>query len=480
MNNFINYKNITFYLLIIIIISGIFLRFYNYNFQDFWWDELIDFANSDPNLTLKQTYQNVHNLTVGTNFSFEYASNANLYFYVYKFIFNLFSYTPSTARLIVVFFGILVFLLSIIIYKRNIGKNLLLISTLISFNYYLVIQSQEFKSNIFFCFISLVSIFYFFLFINNESFINKKITKILYFLFTFLTIWTHLFGFIILFSQCFTLLIKNRKILLENLLYYFSLPLIYFFINFQQIVNFSEIKEFHHQVNKEFFLDYHFKYFFGSIISGKIFLFIFLILFVYNFKKLIKSKIEIIFLITVIFFSYFLPLIYSLISKPILHTRYIIYIVPCIIFLLVYMINITELKKIKNVISFIVISLVISNTTYSLYVLKKNDKPHITEVLSKINAYEKKNKTYVVASSPYLLNYLNRSKKFENFNLFFISCKKLNSLNVKSWWELKIFPEFRFKNCKNILERANKNINLSENKKIVRARYAFGYLMVKN
>jgi hypothetical protein len=54
------------------------------------------------------------------------------------------------------------------------------------------------------------------------------------------------------------------------------------------------------------------------------------------------------------------------------------------------MINITELKKIKNVISFIVISLVISNTTYSLYVLKKNDKPHITEVLSKINTYEKK------------------------------------------------------------------------------------------
>ena len=162
MNNFISSKNLTFFLMIIIIISGIFLRFYNYNLQDFWWDELLDFANSNPNLSFKQTYQNVHNLAEGTKFSFEYASNANLYFYIYKFILNLFSYTPSTARLIVVFFGILVFLLSIIIYKQNIGKDLLLFSTLISFNYYLVIQSQEFKVNIFFCFLSLISIFFFF------------------------------------------------------------------------------------------------------------------------------------------------------------------------------------------------------------------------------------------------------------------------------------------------------------------------------
>ena len=137
-------------ILLIIISSAIFLRFYNCNLQDFWWDDLMDFSTADPYLSLKETYLRAHSLTTGTNLEFDYATNANFYFYIYKFFFGLFSYTPGVGRIITACFGLLVFLLSVIIYNRFIGKNLIFFSILVAFNYYLVTQSQEFKYNIFF------------------------------------------------------------------------------------------------------------------------------------------------------------------------------------------------------------------------------------------------------------------------------------------------------------------------------------------
>ena len=71
-------------ILALIIISAIFLRFYNYNLQDFWWDELVAFLNVDPSLSLKETFLRAHSFTIGTNLSYDYAENANFYFYVYK------------------------------------------------------------------------------------------------------------------------------------------------------------------------------------------------------------------------------------------------------------------------------------------------------------------------------------------------------------------------------------------------------------
>ena len=366
MKSLIKFKDSNLFIFLIIILGAIFLRFYNYNFQDFWWDELMDFSTVDPHLTLKETYLRAHSLTIGTNLEYDYATNANFYFYIYKFFLGLFSYTPGVGRIITASFGLLVFLLSVIIYNRFIGKNLIFFSLLVAFNYYLVIQSQEFKYTIFFVFISLLSIFFFFLFINKKNFINDKTTKIFYFLFLLLTIWTHIFGFIIFFSQILTLLLKKRDIFLKNLFYYFSLPILYFIINFKQFENFSKITKFH-TPNKQldFFLDYDFKYFFGSIISGKIFLIIFLILLFYNFRKVINSKFEITFLIILLFSSYCLPLVYSVISKPILETRYIIYLVPVIIILLVFMVDLLKSKFLKIIITFILVSISISNTIYS-------------------------------------------------------------------------------------------------------------------
>lgn len=481
MKNLINSKTTKIILLTLVILAGIFLRFYNYNLQDFWWDELMEFSTSNPYLSLNETYKLAHSLTINTHLEYDFATNANFYFYIYKFFLGIFSYTPGSARLIVAFWGTLVFLLSIYVYYKYIGKNLLVFSIIIVSNYYLIIQSQEFKYNIFFCLISLISILFFFQFIKSKNSKNKNIIKIFYFLSIFLTIWTHIFGFIIFFSQIFCLLIKKRNILIENFFYYSSLPFLYFIVNFKQLLNYTKIQKFHvPEIQKEFFFDYDFKYFFGSIISGKVFLLIFLLLFIFNFKKILKSKFEISFLIILIFMTYLLPIIYSIISKPILETRYIIYIVPCLIFLLVYMIELISIKIIRLIIISILIFFTTSNTIYSLYFLKKNDKPHLTEALTKINHQTDGTKTYVVISNSYLLNYATKKARFERLNIDFISCEKLNSLNINSWWEIKIFPYDRFSYCKVKLTMPNEFIKKSILTQKIEARYAEGNLMISN
>ena len=73
----------------------------------------MEFSTADPNLTLKETYLRAHTLTTGTTLEYDFATNANFYFYVYKLFFSLFSYTPGTGRIVAALFGLLVFLLSI-------------------------------------------------------------------------------------------------------------------------------------------------------------------------------------------------------------------------------------------------------------------------------------------------------------------------------------------------------------------------------
>ena len=408
MKNLFLSKKYEYLLFIIIILSAIFLRYYNYNYQDFWWDELMEFSTSDPSLTFRETFVRAHNLTQGSTLTYDYVTNANFYFYIYKLFLKIFSYTPETGRLITATIGLSVFFLSILIYKKFIDKNYLFFSFLISFNYYLIIQSQEFKYNIFFCLICLLSIFFFFLSLKKND------TKIIFlsFLFLFLSIWTHIFGFLLFFCQVLVLFFKKKKFLIDNLFYYLSLPLFYLIVNFKQLQNFLSIKEFHVPYKQvDFFFDFDFKYFFGSIISGKFFLIIFLILLVTNFKRLIKNNFEIFFLFILIISSYSIPLIYSYISKPILETRYLIFILPVIIILLVYMINNIKMNLLRISITAFLVCLSFSNTVYSLYFLKKNDKPHISQVLKRINENYNKKKMYLATSNYYLLNYLEKKKK---------------------------------------------------------------------
>ena len=126
-------------------------------------------------------------------------------------------------------------------------------------------------------------------------------------------------------------------------------------------------------------------------------------------------------------------------------------------------------------ISSILILICVSNTVYSLYILKKNDKPHITEVLNKISQAEQNSNTYLATSNIYLLNFLKRKTEFEKLNINFISCEKLNSLNLKIYWEITIFPGARGYSCVDKSKNIDGVIKEITEIERIKARYAQVY-----
>ena len=78
---FINYKNNL--ILLIIFSAGIFYRFYNANFEDYWFDELFGFWISDPKLNFDQTLERSIGPGFGQNLLFDF---------ILKYFFFIFCY----------------------------------------------------------------------------------------------------------------------------------------------------------------------------------------------------------------------------------------------------------------------------------------------------------------------------------------------------------------------------------------------------
>ena len=73
---------------------------------------------------------------------------------------------------------------------------------------------------------------------------KEKTLKIFSFIFLLLTVWTHIFGFLLYLTQLIVVFFKKRDLFFRNIQYFIFLPLIYLLINFQQLKNFFSIKEF--------------------------------------------------------------------------------------------------------------------------------------------------------------------------------------------------------------------------------------------
>ncbi len=77
------------YVLVVILLFAAFLRFYHADFQSIWCDEILSMNNSNPKLTLKELYESV--------LFWEYLPH--LYFYLLRFVFEIFGYSTLVARL---------------------------------------------------------------------------------------------------------------------------------------------------------------------------------------------------------------------------------------------------------------------------------------------------------------------------------------------------------------------------------------------
>ena len=142
-------KNIAF---LFIIFFGIILRFYNLNYDNLWYDEIISFWVANPEHSLKESY-NFHKQIEIAPFTF------NL---ILRSFFQIFGYEVDFARYLPCFFSIASIFLVYKISKEIDGNNFYLLPTfLTSFNIFLIGFAQEQRVYSLLIFFTLASILFF-------------------------------------------------------------------------------------------------------------------------------------------------------------------------------------------------------------------------------------------------------------------------------------------------------------------------------
>jgi len=183
------------------------------------------------------------------------------------------------------------------------------------------------------------------------------------------------------------------------------------------------------QPKLKFYTNFYFSSFFGSRIMGLIHLLILLALILIFKNRIFKNLNFITFFIILIFLSYFTPLLYGWIFKPIIHSRFIIFVLIPIIVTISYLIFEIKNKYIKNSIIYFIVLLTLGNQlTESNFQQFFNDrakyKPDYLSPLKTINQSNYKN--YFINHNFH--SYKNSwSKIYENY---FESISKENNLNI--------------------------------------------------
>ena len=431
------------FILSLILILGIFLRLYNLNFEDFWFDEQASFWVSDPNLSLNQTIDRSKELDHGTGLIF------NL---ILKYFHNIFNYNSDVGKFLTSIFGILsIPALGYLSFQIKKDNSFLLVIFLAAINWYLISYSQELRSYSLLFLLSILSTIFYFKILENNLTITKKniFNSFIFIIISAAAAAVHIFFFIITFTQIIFLLInfsKFRKNFMINMICNLSVPLIYLLIMFDSLILQMGIKDFWiQQVELDFFINYFFSRFFGSKIMGLIYLLTLILTIFFNRKLVFSLSSKYFFLFLIIFFSYFLPLTYSLIKQPVLTDRYIIFILMPILILISTLILEINNKKLKIIMLFILIGSSITNNYIEIF-KREVSKPEFKKVLHHIS---KKNTSNIMVSANDNLTQrivLNYSKNIINMKNKLIFVTEDNKDEFKDVWIVCYEPVNSF-NC---------------------------------
>ena len=374
---------------ILFILTGIFLRLYQLNFENYWLDELVDFWVADPNITLHTTFLRRELVDDQTPYLFQ------LFLKIYL---KFFGYDPEIGRHVPFIFGVLsIPLVGFLSYQVAKNNSFLLTILLVSINIYLIKYSQETRTYTLVFFLSTINlIFYYKIIFSNLTYFKKKYIFFLFVIFSVLSLSAHPFVFIIFFSQIaysfYSFFVFREK----NFLFLLSIPfilIIYMAINYNYLIaQLSYNEYFLEHENWKFYFDYYFSRFFGSKIMGLIYLstLIFLII---RFRKIILfTSNNYLPLIFILFFSYIIPLFYALLKTPVLTDRYIIFVLIPILILISALIFKIDNKKLKI---FLLISILIPTIINNYIEIKyrQNTKPEFTKLLNILEKHEIKNIT---------------------------------------------------------------------------------------
>ncbi len=425
-------KNIAF---LFIIFFGIILRFYNLNYDNLWYDEIISFWVANPEHSLKESY-NFHKQIEIAPFTF------NL---ILRSFFQIFGYEVDFARYLPCFFSIASIFLVYKISKEIDGNNFYLLPTfLTSFNIFLIGFAQEQRVYSLLIFFTLASILFFF---KCKSKNVKIFDLTIFFLITSVLVFLHLFSLFILFSfllYLFLIYFKNKNIFFGLNCVLLGLTFISLLFYVPYILSFSSNLNLNLDVNYswnknpslKFLTNFYFSNYFGSRLIGIIFLLTFIIVIFQNIKSFLAIKKPFLFFIIIVT-SYFIPILFGFLFKPMLLSRYISY-VPILVILLISSLLLNyKNKKFKIFFSAILIISTIGNMfteeAFKQFVTKRiPSKPQYVEAIKFINNSNENVYTLKVekmkndeATIKSINNYIDHLSSKYNLQLNFVNLNKV-------------------------------------------------------
>ena len=401
-------QNLIIYFSFFICLCGIIFRFYNLNFENLWFDEIVSFWVSDPQISFLDSYER-NNISEGTPFLFNF---------LIKILHILFGYTPNVGRYLSSSLSVLSIFSMVLLCKTIKNDNsFLLIIFLVSLNIFLIKYSQELRVYTLVFFLSTMTLLFYFRMLREnlkEKYLSKNSLGFIFF--QILSILSHPFTIIIFSSIILYAVInhvfKKRLNKLLNISIFIILIFVIFYLPYY-LIGTEPYPTWVSHPNSKFYTNFYFSKFFGSRLLGMVHLLILLFL-IYRFKKIFISYFEpSTTLIFIIIFSYFIPIVFGYIHQPILAPRYIIFVLIPVITLISYLTSEIIEKKIKFFIIFILVFLTVGNlsteTTVKQFLGERTShKPQYVSALKHINESNHKN---------FAINMSFTKKKNNQFNM---------------------------------------------------------------
>tara|TARA_Y100000591_G_scaffold1343_1_gene1117 strand:- start:5470 stop:6891 length:1422 start_codon:yes stop_codon:yes gene_type:complete len=422
---------------IFLILLGSILRIYNVNFDDLWYDEMVSFWISNPEITFAETLKRI------------FSSNLMVSYEIILKIFHfILSYDVHISRYLSSLISIFSLILFYYLLKKNSSKQTAMLGlALLVINIYHIKYSFELRSYILTFLLAIILINFIF---ENKT-IKQSFLKIDYFfisLISLLLLFSHAFSVIIIFSILLFLFIvgiksERERIQSRNLALVLTASLIFFLVIY--LNNINHYPDWIEQVKPSFYSNYYFSKFFGSRILGIIFFVTFISLLFYFRKEFLINFNIYTFLLILFLNSYFMPLIFGYFFKPILVDRYILFILIPIIALLSHFIILIKNKFVK--IFLIVFLLVIQFfNLFDEYTFKQfytniyPSKPEVRKIIQDISSSDVKVYSFEM-SQDNLINYnlirSNYLKKYVDklkYDLVFFDYINNNTLPKRFWF----------------------------------------------
>jgi len=421
-----NYKKIYIYLLFTFL--AFVCRYYLFDGRNSWHDEWHSVYVADPNISNELTIQRFYG-DKGDTFLTEFYPS--LYLFILKYFFMIFGYTDANGRWLSIIFGTMTVPLGMYLMELlNNSKKYYFIGFLLTFNLFLICQFIEIRAHSIFVAFTLINIILFYKVLDKRNIISYSA----YYLISvfLLSIWPITGA--VFFGKTIYLIKKyliKKKIEIKIFILFGLILVTYIFLNIDYL-KFNLAREFHYtSLYKSFFVNYHFRSFFGSIILGGIFLIIFSYVFIKNIKEIIFLNTRANILIYIILSSYFLTLLYTFMRASIMSPKYVLFILPLIIIWIGIKIDTLNTKNYSKKMEVFLIAL-----SFVFFLININNSPMSRPPTKEIvNKMVKQNIKYIVSTENDVFNnHLKNQKMIVKNNIIILKKNEPIPKDIDQFW----------------------------------------------